>query len=296
LPEEFAMPTRREFLTTTAAALAAGSTTRAAAQAREIKSPVNGPIGLQLWSLRNYLPKDLPGTLAKIRSMGFREVEGAGLWNQTPANLRRALDTAGLRCQSVHMGLDRLRDDLPGVIAEARTMGATWIVCPWIAAKITREDLMRAVDVFNAAAKGARAANLRFGYHLHGYEFVPSPDGTLFETMVKNTDPVGVEFQVDVFHTLHGGGDPVRVITQLGARATSLHLKDLRKGVAITAGTSTGTPDMDVALGTGVVDWRVVLRAARTAGTLLYYVEDESADPLANIPQSVKHLESLNLG
>jgi len=291
------MPTRREFLATTAATLAAGSArARALVQQREIKSPLNGPIGLQLWSLREYLPKDLDGTLAKIRGMGFREVEGAGLWKRTPADLRKALDAAGLRCQSAHMGLDRLRDDLAGALAEARAIGATWVVCPWIAAKVTRDDVMRAAEVFNRAAQGARDANMRFGYHLHGYEFVPSPDGTLFDTLARNTDPKGVEFQVDVFHTFHGGGDPVRVITQLGSRVTSLHLKDLRKGVTVTAGTSTGTPDIDVPLGSGQIDWPAVLRAARTAGAVLYYVEDESADPLGHIPQSIAYLESLKLG
>ena len=279
----------------TAAALATGST-RSWAQPREIRNPLNGPIGLQLWSLREYLPKDLGGTLAKIRAMGFREVEGAGLWKRTAADLRQALDAAGLRCQSAHMGLDRLRDDLPGALAEARAVGATWIVCPWIAAKVTRDDVLRAAEVFNRAARGARDANMRFGYHLHGYEFVPSAEGTLFDTLVGNTDPKTVEFQVDVFHTFHGGGDPVRVITQLGSRVSSLHLKDIRKGVTAAAGTSTGTPDMDVPLGTGQIDWPAVLRAARTAGAVLYYVEDESADPLGNIPKSVAYLESLKLG
>src|SRR6185436_17075348 len=149
------MPTRREFLTTAASAVAAASTPAWALEGqREITSPLKGTIGLQLWSLR--------------------DVEGAGLWKQTAPDLRKALDTAGLRCQSAHMGLDRLRDDLPGALSEAKVLGATWVVCPWIAASVTRDDIMKAADVFNRAAKTARAWGMRFGYHLHGYEFVPS--------------------------------------------------------------------------------------------------------------------------
>jgi sugar phosphate isomerase/epimerase len=136
---------------------------------------------------------------------------------------------------------------------------------------------------------------MRFGYHLHGYEFVPSPDGTLYDTLVKATDPKLVEFQVDVFHVFHGGGDPVRIITQQKSRATSLHLKDLKKGAAVKAGAPTGTPDIDVPLGTGQIDMPAVLRAARDAGVLFYYVEDESDDPLANIPKSVRYLETVKL-
>jgi len=290
------MPTRREFLTTAASAVAAASTPAWALEGqREITSPLKGTIGLQLWSLREYLPKDLPGTLAKIRGMGFRDVEGAGLWKQTAPDLRKALDTAGLRCQSAHMGLDRLRDDLPGALSEAKVLSASWVVCPWIAASVTRDDIMKAADVFNRAARTARDWGMRFGYHLHGYEFVPSPDGTLFDTLVKATDPKLVEFQVDVFHVFHGGGDPVRVITQQGSRVTSLHLKDLKKGSAVKAGTSTGTPDIDVPLGSGQIDMPAILRAASTAGVSLYYVEDESADPLNNIPKSVSYLRTVKL-
>jgi sugar phosphate isomerase/epimerase len=290
------MLTLREFLsaTATAAALAAAGAAPILARGvqREIKNQLNGPIGLQLWSLRAYLPKDLAGSLTRIRQMGFREVEGAGLWGRTAPELRTALDAAGLRCQSAHMGYARLRDDLEGALNEARAVGATWVVCPWIAEKITRDDTLRAADVFNRAAKAAASRGMRFGYHLHGYEFVPSPDGTLFDTLAKATDPKLVEWQVDVFHTFHGGGDPVRIINEHGPRVTSLHLKDLKKGAAVVAGTPTGTPDIDVPVGTGQIDMAAVLRAAVKAKTLLYYVEDESADPIANIPQSVAWLEA----
>jgi sugar phosphate isomerase/epimerase len=288
------MPTRREFLMTATAALTAGAPPLASARPQgEIVSRLGGPIGLQLYSLRAYLPKDLPGTLARIRGMGFREVEGAGLWGRTVGELKSALDAAGLRCQSTHMSLDRLNKDLNGALTEARAMGATWVVCPWIAAKITRDDTLRAAEAFNRAGKEAASRGMRFGYHLHGYEFVPSPEGTLFDTLAKATDPKLVEFQVDVFHTFHGGGDPVKVITDHGSRVTSLHLKDLKKGAPVAAGTPTGTPDIDVPVGTGQIDMAAVLRAARTAGVLFYYVEDESADPLTNIPLSVKYLQSV---
>src|ERR1700737_1344208 len=109
------MSSRREFLSTVAAGLTASAmkpTWAWAADAPEIKSPLNGPIGLQLWSLREYLPKDLPGTLAEVRAMGFEVVESAGLWKHTLPEFRAALDTAGLRFTSAHIGCDRLRDDL----------------------------------------------------------------------------------------------------------------------------------------------------------------------------------------
>ena len=226
--------------------------------------------------------------------MGFGEVEGAGLWGHSAADFRKALDTAGLRCQSAHMGYERLRDDAAGAFAEARSMGASWVVCPWIPHDkgFTREVATSAAELFNRVGKAAREAGLRFAYHCHGYEFIPSTEGTLWDTLAGATDPQQVAIQVDVFHTFHGGGDPAAVIAKLGPRATSLHLKDLKKGAPVTAGAGVGTADIDVPVGTGQIDMPAVLAAARKAGTTLYYVEDESATPLANIPKSLAWLQA----
>ena len=296
------MPSRRDFLTTVAAGVAASTLrpSRALAGARpEIKTALNGPVGLQLWSLRKYLPKDLAGTLAQVRAMGFREVEGAGLWKHSIKELRDRLDAAGLRCQSAHTGFERLRDDLAGGLAEAKALGATWVVCPWIPhddkAGFTRDDALKAGEAFNRFAKAARDEGLRFGYHCHGYEFMPATEGTLFDTLAGAADPGLVTFQIDVFHAYHGGADPVRLIQKHKGRVTSLHLKDEKKGFPVKAGSPGAPAEADVPVGTGQIDYPAVLRAAVEAGTSLYYVEDESTDPLVHIPQSVAYLEGLKL-
>ena len=291
------MHSRREFLTTVAAGLASPLWTTPASTPLqdEIKTALNGPVGLQLWSLREYLPKDLRGVLAKVRAMGFREVEGGGLWGHTAAQMRAALDAAGLRCQSAHISFERLRDDLSGAFAEVKAVGASWAVCPWIPHKVFDRDVtLQAAEAFNKFAAAAESAGLRFAYHCHGYEFVPSPEGTLFETLAGATDPKRVMFQVDVFHAFLGGGDPARLIERYSGRVPSLHLKDLAKGVAVKAGTAIGRPEDDVPVGSGQIAMAAVLRAAVKAGTSLYYVEDESSDPWGHIPQSVAYLKTFS--
>ena len=185
------------------------------------------------------------------------------------------------------MGCERLRDDLPGALAEAKALGANWVVCPWIphGKKFTRDDALRSAEAFNRFGKGARDAGMRFGYHCHGYEFVPSPEGTLFDTLVGATDPATVAFQIDVFHAYHGGANLVPVIEKLGARAASLHLKDLKKGFPVEPGAGTAPAEADVPLGSGQIDYPAVLRAAMKAGASQYYVEDESTDPLGQHPE-----------
>src|SRR5262249_7856231 len=152
--------------------------------------------------------------------MGFRVVEGAGLWKHTVAEMRAALDKAGLRCQSAHMGIERLQGDRAGAFAEVKALGASWVVCPWIADKdnkTTRDATLKAADAFNAIGKAATEEGLRFAYHCHGYEFVPATESasggiTLFDLLAKATDPKQVTFQIDVFHALLGGADPAALI------------------------------------------------------------------------------------
>ena len=119
------------------------------------------------------------GTLAKVRDMGFREVEGAGLWNTRLPTFAPRWTRTDLRCQSAHMSFERLRDDPAGAFAEAKALGATWVVCPWIPqdTPFTREDALKSAEAFNGFAAAAERAGLRFAYHCHGYEFVPSPEG-----------------------------------------------------------------------------------------------------------------------
>jgi sugar phosphate isomerase/epimerase len=293
------MCSRREFLAGVAGGLSVTALKPVAGWAadKEIETALNGPVGLQLWSLREHLPKDLPGTLAQVRAMGFRQVEGAGLWGQTAAGLRTALDKAGLSCPSAHMGMERLRDDLSGALAEAKALGAKHVVCPWIPhdKTFTRDDALKAAEAFNRFGKAARDEGLSFGYHCHGYEFVSAPEGTLFDTLAGAADASLVEFQIDTFHAYHGGGIPERLISQHGRRVRSLHLKDQRKGFPVQTGKGTAPPEADVPVGTGQIDFPAVLRAAVKAGVSFYFVEDESADPLRSIPQSVRFLEGLKL-
>jgi len=290
------MATRRTFLTTLGVGAAALHGRVLAAERGEIKTALNGPVGLQLWSLREYGPKDVPGTLAKVKAMGFREVESAGLWDlKSPADLKAALDRAGLRCTSSHMDFERVTKEPAAAFTEAKALGATSVVCPWIphGKAFTRGDALKAAEAFNRCGKAAREQGLSFGYHCHGYEFIPSPEGTVFDTLAGATDPALVAFQVDVFHAHHGGADVPRLIEKYGSRVTSLHLKDLKKGAPVVAGSAGASADVDVPVGSGQIDYPAVLRAAMKAGTSAYYVEDESKDPLGHIPQSVAFLEKV---
>ncbi|MFI5183811.1 MAG: sugar phosphate isomerase/epimerase family protein [Vicinamibacteria bacterium] len=296
------MSSRRRFLSTLAAGMGAAAIRPGLARAAmtpEVKSPLGGPIGLQLYSLRAYLPKDIPGTLARLRSLGIREVEGGGPAGTTAGEFRTALDKADLVCQSIGAGFDRVKGDMTGVLQEAKTLGARFVMCAWIphddAVGLTRDETRRAVDVFNAAGQAAKAEGVRFAYHCHGYEFLPSTEGTLFDTIVKETDPSLVSFEIDIFWAKAGGADPAKLVASLPGRVPLMHIKDMRKGLVLLPGTSKAPDDANVVAGTGQLDLPAILRAARRARTEIFYIEDESEHPWEQVPESLKYLSSLQL-
>jgi sugar phosphate isomerase/epimerase len=265
----------------------------------EVKSFLGGPIGLQLYSVRDDLAKDVPGTLARLRSLGVREVESVVLAGTTVEALRAALDGADLVCHSSHIRFERVRDDIESVIKEAKALGAIHVVCPWIThddeGGFTREDALSAAAVFNDTGRKARAEGLRLSYHPHGYEFVPATEGTLFETIAAHTDPAVVSFEIDIFWAKAGGADPAQLIASLPGRVPLLHVKDMAKGLSLPPGSSHAPTDTNVVAGKGQLDLPAILRAARQSGTEIFYVEDESSKPWGQIPESFAYLSALRL-
>src|SRR5262245_6925522 len=166
-----------------------------------------GPLGLQLYSLRAEFAKDVPGALAKVRELGFRDVEMGGTYGLTPQQFRAELAKAGLRAGSMGASFDSLRDNLETVISNAKTFGVQYVMCAWITHQrpFSEEAARLAIPVFNLAGEKLKAAGITFAYHIHGYEFHPYGNGTLFDLLATELKPEFVSFELDVFWDFHGG-------------------------------------------------------------------------------------------
>jgi len=261
--------------------------------AGEKAPPIRGPIGLQLYSLRDYFKTDVPGTLAKVREMGFRFVELAGTYGLSPEKFSALLKENGLRAVAGHFPYERFQNDPEGVAKEAKALGLRYVGCAWIPHRgdFDEAECREAVKTFNRAGRLLAAQGLRFYYHNHGYEFQPYGDETLMDLLIKETSPRFVSFQMDLLWTVFPGQDPALWLKKYPRRWRLMHLKDLRKGVKGDLSGSTDTRN-DVALGTGQVDLPAVLRTARKTGVRWFFIEDESPDALKQIPVSVKFLQS----
>jgi sugar phosphate isomerase/epimerase len=253
-------------------------------------------IGLQLYSLRNELKADVPGTIAKVKEWGITEIEGGSTYGMTMDWYQKLLKQNGLTVVSVGADFNELATDPQKAIENAKAFGAKYVVTFWIPHKgdtFTIEDTKKAVEVFNTAGKILADSGLALCYHPHGYEFRPYGKGTLFDYLVKNTNPKYLNFEMDVFWIKHPGQDPVALLNKYPKRFFLMHLKDRKPG---TPGNQGGHADVEsnVVLGQGDVGIAAIMKEAKKAGVKHFFIEDESSRSVEQIPQSLAYLRSLN--
>jgi len=253
-----------------------------------------GPVGLQLYSLREQFKQDVGGTLDQVRAFGITNVELAGTYGVAPEKFKEQLDARGLKAVSAHFGYEQCRDHIEEVAREAKLFGVQYAGCAWIPHKdpFDEKTAREAAAVFNRAGEALAKQGIKFFYHTHGYEFLPYGNGTLFDLMMAETKPELVRLEMDVYWIVHPGQDPLKFLEKYGNRIDLMHVKDMKKG---TPGGFTGQSDVtnNVVLGTGIIDWPSVFRAAKKAGVKWYFIEDESPTSVEQIPLSLRYLETV---
>ncbi len=253
------------------------------------------PLGIASYTFRNQWKNGVPQTLDIIQQMGFKEFEGGAPQGVSPEEFKKMLSDRGISIPSTGTGFEQLESDPQAVADRVKALGASYVMCAWIPHKrgeFSKADADRAIKVFNEGGKVLKENGITFKYHVHGYEFQPYADGTLFDYLVKNTDPNYVSLQMDVMWTYFGGGDPAALLKKYGKRWVSLHLKDFRKGAPRDMTGLTG-PENDVVLGQGELDFPAILREANKIGIKHMFIEDESEHELEALPKSIAYLKSL---
>ena len=251
--------------------------------------------GLQLYSLRNQFAEDVPGTMSKVRAMGFKNVEMAGTYGLPFMDVIKLLAENRLNVVSFGADFGRLEKDPQQLAQEARSYGAQFIVCAWIPHndnKFSAEDVDKAVAVFNAAGKIIASYGMLLCYHPHGYEFKAFENGTLFDYMMKKLDQRYVYLEMDVYWIKQAGQDPLAILKKYPTRFVMMHLKDRKVG---TTNTDNGHADVEtnVVLGSGDVGIAEILREGKRLGIKHYFIEDESTNAEEQVSKSLAYLKSL---
>ncbi|HWY75832.1 MAG TPA: sugar phosphate isomerase/epimerase [Verrucomicrobiae bacterium] len=263
--------------------------------ANAVAGSFKGPVGLQLYSLRDQFAKDVPGTLDEVKGFGIKYAELAGTYNVKPEDFKAQLEQRGIKAISGHFGYEQYRDNAEAVASEAKALGLQYAGCAWIPhnGDFNEKTCREAAAVFNHAGEVLAKQGIKFFYHTHGYEFQPFGDGTLFDLLMKETNPKYVHFEMDIFWIVHPGQDPAKLLEKYKGRWDLMHLKDMRQSTP--TGLLTGGTDVknDVALGTGKIDMPATLRAAKDVGVKWYFIEDESPTSEQQIPQSLHYLSEV---
>jgi sugar phosphate isomerase/epimerase len=252
-----------------------------------------GPLGLQLYSLRADFARDEILGLDETKDFGFKLCEIAPPYKMGPEKFRAEMKKRDLHPIGAHFPYARYKTDPEGVVQEAKAYGLAYAGCAAVDHKgdFDLEQAKEAVKVLNHAGEVLKKSGIQFYYHCHGFEFVPNGDETLMDYLIQNTDPKNVVFEMDVMWVVHPGKDPVKFLNKYPGRWQLMHMKDMRKGTEIGFGGTALTND--VPIGTGVVDWPAVLKAAKKCGVKYYFIEDESPTVKDQIPVSLKYLSEV---
>ncbi len=244
----------------------------------------NIPIGIQLYMVREDCQKDLPGTFAKLKQMGYEGVEFAGYYDHTAEQLKKALDDAGLVCCGSHVRIPTLLgDELEKTIAFNKVLENDYLIVPWLDEKYrdSHEAWLETAALFNEIWEKVEPSGLRLGYHNHTMEFEQEMGGELpWETFFNNTaEPIIM--QVDVGNGLNGGVDPTPYVEKYPGRSVTVHLKDWW---------SDGTKGP---VGEGEVDWDKFFGLCESVGGTKWYIIEQGCDECTPLECAEKSLQNL---
>ena len=268
---------RRTFLGTLTAATVLSKSLSFGAEQHKIEK-----VGLQLYTVREQMKKDFEGTLAKVASTGYREVEFAGLFEHPAKDVRAMLDRDGLTAISAHVDFKNITSAWNRSLDDAQVLGQKYIACPSLDESMrTPDGVKRAAEAFNRAGEQSKKVGIQFAYHNHDFEFKLLAGKTLYEALLEQTDPQLVKMEMDLFWTVNGGQDPLKYFARYPGRFPLVHVKDRKQNGEMTE------------VGSGAIDFKRIF-ADSQAGIQHYIVEhDEPKSPFDSIRKSYQYLANL---
>jgi sugar phosphate isomerase/epimerase len=246
------------------------------------------PIGLQLFSVRGEVSKDLSATLKSVASIGYVGVEPWGYsgdkleWmGHNPKDIRKMLDDNGLKCCGIHLATGALiGDNLNRTIELNQILGNKFLIIAADSQRMkTKDSIMELAEILNDACDKLKPLDMFTGYHAHGFDFADIDGKPAWDILFANTKK-DVIMQMDIGNCASGGGDPIGELRQFSGRARSVHLKDY------------GGPE-DSVIGEGIADWKEIFRLCEEEHNTEWYVVEEGSRDGMGFEICKRSLESL---
>ncbi|ABQ05216.1 sugar phosphate isomerase/epimerase family protein [Flavobacterium johnsoniae] len=247
-------------------------------------------IGLQLYTLREELPKNVKAVLEKVAASGYTNVETYGFsikdqfWGLSPVELKKILDENNLKAVSGHYNLgsflyDGNTAELIASIEAAKTLKSEFLTVPWVDESFRKslEDYKKIASRLNQAAKMCADSGLKLAYHNHDFEFQKHDGVTGYEILLNGTDKSLVCFELDLYWVVRSGNDPLQLFKENPGRFKMWHVKDMDKQ----------NQALNTEVGSGLIDFKPFFAAAKQAGMVHFFVEQEN-NFAVNSFQSIK--------
>ena len=246
--------------------------------------------GLQLYTLRDDLPKDPRGVLKQVASFGYKQLEGyegaqGMFWGMGNTGFKRYLDELGMSFVSSHCDINK---DFEKKAAEGAAIGMKYLASPYIGPQKTADDYKRYADIFNQRGEICKKNGLRFAYHNHDYSFKKFDGQYPQDILMSNTNPDTVDFEMDMYWVVTAGEDVHAWLKKYKNRFRLCHVKDRTKGATDAADSCT--------LGEGSIDFAPLLTTAKANGMQYYIVEQEKytgTTPLKAVADDAAYMKKL---
>ncbi len=239
--------------------------------------------GLQLYTLRDDLPKDPKAVLKQVASFGYKQIESyegkdGMFWGMRHTGFKKYMDELGMTIISSHCDIT---NDFERKANEAAAIGMKYLFCPWKGPQKKIDDFKKFADEFNACGEICRKAGIRFGYHNHDYSFKELEGEIPQDVMMKGTNPDTVDFEMDIYWVVAAGQNPIEWFKKYPNRFRACHVKDRAKN----PGTDNRKNSID--LGAGSIDFSKILKAGAKSG-MQYFIVEQEAYPIGTPLQSVQ--------
>lgn len=246
-----------------------GADTTAVANSDAAAAVALETFGLQLYTLRDDLPKDPKGILKQVAGMGYKQLEGyegpKGIfWGMSNTDFKKYLDDLGTTYVSSHCDISK---DFERKAAEAAAIGMKYLICPYKGAQKKMDDYKKFADEFNQKGEICKKNGIRFAYHNHDYTFKELEGQLPQDVLMNSTDPALVDYELDMYWVVAAGQDPEAWLKKYPNRFKLCHVKDRTKGATDAADSCT--------LGEGSIDYQKILKTAKQTGMEYYIVEQE---------------------
>ena len=264
-----------------------------------------GPIGVQLYTVRDALKTAPEETIHAVAALGYQQVEAT--LNSDFASLLPLLKKNNLDVVSCHFDTPLIpgdwgaRNQAPtgtwsAAVEEAHAAGIRYMVLPYLrpAERGGPDVYRRLADQLNHAAPLCQKSGMTLAYHNHAFEFQPVEGQRPFDILMERTDPKLVKLELDVFWVSTAGQDPVALLKQYPGRVALLHLKDKAQGAPVLFSEEAVGHNAYKEVGSGFLDFAAILKAAKDAGVQHYFVEQDycPGNPIDSLRKSYQYLRS----